>query len=249
MSIFQKDCPQCAASHAVYALRCPCGYCFDPEQMEGTVQMLELVAQEEQLYLDYLSARLEQARNAARAAVTDLSTARSDRYFTDQAAAAMETLRSVEAELAAQTQKVDETLQAVASALAREPQMPIGRTVRPAQPSRPGEPPLRPVSGRPVEASPSRTPPTVTAGAPVNGHGPGAGFRMLQAETAARALEQARADAPRHCPRCTARVVLAAAHCPLCRFPLSANQTRAPAGHSATGAFAGRRPADLLKQA
>ncbi len=246
MSIFQKDCPQCAASHAVYALRCPCGYCFDPEQMEGTVQMLELVAQEEQLYLDYLSARLEQARNAARAAVTDLSTARSDRYFTDQAAAAMETLRSVEATLAAQGRKVDQTLQAVAAAMACEPQMPSARTLRP---SRPGGSPPRPISGGPVEALPSRTPPTATAGAPAASHRPGAGFRMLQADHAARVLEQTRVDAPRHCPRCTARAAFAAACCALCGFPLSGNKTRAPAGHSTADPFAGRRPADLLKQA
>ncbi len=68
MSIFTKDCPVCAATHAVHVVRCGCGYCFDPHKLDGVTQELEVIAQEERLYHDYLSARADQADKAWRAA-------------------------------------------------------------------------------------------------------------------------------------------------------------------------------------
>lgn len=60
-SIFLKDCPECAAANPVDALRCACGYRFDSKGADTTVDGLELIAQEERIYRDYLAARLEQA--------------------------------------------------------------------------------------------------------------------------------------------------------------------------------------------
>lgn len=68
MSIFTKDCPQCTASSPLAAAYCHCGYCFEPDKVNGSAQALELEAQEEKLYLDYLKARISQTEEAARAA-------------------------------------------------------------------------------------------------------------------------------------------------------------------------------------
>ena len=112
MNIFQKDCPQCAARHAGYTLGCACGYSFGPQRMEGAVEALELVAEEEQLYLDYLGARLEQARHAVASAATDLNIG-GKRCFVEPTAD-IDTLRSAEAEFAAQAERVEQAKQAVA---------------------------------------------------------------------------------------------------------------------------------------
>ncbi len=60
-SIFLKDCPECAATIPAEALRCSCGYRFDSGRADTTVDGLELIAQEERLYRDYLAARVQQA--------------------------------------------------------------------------------------------------------------------------------------------------------------------------------------------
>jgi hypothetical protein len=68
VSIFTRDCPVCAAQHPVHAARCGCGYVFDPNKLDGVTQELEVISQEEKLYSDYLSARADQAEEAARVA-------------------------------------------------------------------------------------------------------------------------------------------------------------------------------------
>ena len=81
-------------------------------RMEGAVEALELVAEEEQLYLDYLGARLEQARHAVASAATDLNIG-GKRCFVEPTAD-IDTLRSAEAEFAAQAERVEQAKQAVA---------------------------------------------------------------------------------------------------------------------------------------
>ncbi len=61
MGIFTKDCPVCATSHPVHKVRCDCGYCFDPNKLDGQAQDLDIIETEEELYRDYLSARATQA--------------------------------------------------------------------------------------------------------------------------------------------------------------------------------------------
>jgi len=70
VSIFTKDCPVCAAVHPAHAVRCGCGYCFDPNKVDGVTQELEVIVQEERLYRDYLVARAQQADDAVRFAKT-----------------------------------------------------------------------------------------------------------------------------------------------------------------------------------
>ncbi len=68
VSIFTKDCPVCTAHHSLNAVRCRCGYCFEPNKLDGVTQELEVIAQEEKLFRDYLAARADQAEQAWRAA-------------------------------------------------------------------------------------------------------------------------------------------------------------------------------------
>ncbi|OGI43194.1 MAG: hypothetical protein A2150_05695 [Candidatus Muproteobacteria bacterium RBG_16_64_11] len=64
MAIYHKDCPQCAAAVATYVRRCACGFSFrDFEQADA--QDLDAIAEEEQLYQEYLAARARQASLAA----------------------------------------------------------------------------------------------------------------------------------------------------------------------------------------
>ena len=61
-NIFLKDCPQCTSSNPLEAVFCRCGYCFDPGQIKNTAESLAHLAHEEEVYLDYLQARVTQAR-------------------------------------------------------------------------------------------------------------------------------------------------------------------------------------------
>jgi len=65
LSIFQKDCPLCASSNSANAVRCHCGYIFEPERLEGPNREAELAAQDERLYREYLAARTKQAMREA----------------------------------------------------------------------------------------------------------------------------------------------------------------------------------------
>ncbi len=64
LSIFDKDCPLCGSTVSVSAEDCGCGFSFEPTSLEKTAQELEIVAQDEQLYENYLSARVTQTKEA-----------------------------------------------------------------------------------------------------------------------------------------------------------------------------------------
>lgn len=105
-NIFLKDCPQCASSNPVEAVFCRCGYCFDPNQIKSTTESLAHMAHEEEVYLEYLQARIIQARadlEARRVAV-----ARDPENTTKSAELLLATqaLSTAEAEYQAQQAKV-----------------------------------------------------------------------------------------------------------------------------------------------
>src|SRR5689334_6149282 len=102
MSIFTRDCPVCAATHPLNAVRCGCGYCFDPNKIEGVTQELEVLSQEEQLYRDYLAARAAQAEDAARAAKNAASCEPDNTVKNAEALLAQQTAMNARAELEAQ---------------------------------------------------------------------------------------------------------------------------------------------------
>ncbi len=66
MSIFTKDCPQCAETNAAYAIRCKCGFVFGADAASAESQTREDIAlEEEKLYQEYLAARAKQADSTA----------------------------------------------------------------------------------------------------------------------------------------------------------------------------------------
>ncbi len=67
VNIFLKGCPECARTNAVAASACSCGYTFQSREPQLDVSQ-EDIAREEALYEEYLSARAEQATEAARVA-------------------------------------------------------------------------------------------------------------------------------------------------------------------------------------
>jgi hypothetical protein len=67
LSIFSKECPQCAATGPADASRCGCGYLFDPYLVDDAQRTLGLaVKEDEKLYEEYLAARAVQAAEAAK---------------------------------------------------------------------------------------------------------------------------------------------------------------------------------------
>jgi hypothetical protein len=105
VSIFTKDCPVCAASHPVHTVRCGCGYCFDPNKLDGVTQELEVIAQEERLYRDYLAARAEQAEQAMRSAKTAAAMDPRNTVKAAEALLAEQTALTARAELEAQGER------------------------------------------------------------------------------------------------------------------------------------------------
>jgi hypothetical protein len=105
VSIFTKDCPVCAASHAVHVVRCGCGYCFDPNKLDGVTQELEVISQEEQLYREYLAARADQAEKARQATRADAAREPGNNVKTAEALRAEQIAMSARAELSAQDER------------------------------------------------------------------------------------------------------------------------------------------------
>ncbi|TDJ65351.1 MAG: hypothetical protein E2O37_04885 [Proteobacteria bacterium] len=66
MSIFTKDCPQCAETNAAYAVRCRCGFVFSADAADAEAQTgADIALEEEKLYQEYLAARAKQANSTA----------------------------------------------------------------------------------------------------------------------------------------------------------------------------------------
>lgn len=105
MSIFTKDCPVCAASHPVHAVRCGCGYCFDPNKLDGVTQELEVISQEETLYRDYLAARVDQSESAWRDARVAAAREPGNRVKTAEALLAEQSAMAARAEFDAQVER------------------------------------------------------------------------------------------------------------------------------------------------
>ena len=133
-SIFQKDCPNCAATVEIQAMRCDCGYCFEPEQ-GGDVSEYE--QQQEQLYLDYVEARTVQAEAALTVAREDLAADPQNTYKAAQALLAEQNLNALQADLYShrlRAASVKRTPKVVELRTTAAPKKPVAATVKPAVP-------------------------------------------------------------------------------------------------------------------
>ncbi|KPK68040.1 MAG: hypothetical protein AMJ84_11855 [Acidithiobacillales bacterium SM23_46] len=150
VSIFERVCPQCATTNSVSSVRCGCGYCFDSNQTTS----LDQTAQEEQLYLDYLAARIAQA-----AETLDFARAAAARdpelhALAAEVIAAEQALRTARAEHAVQVARVRSARQQVMTARSvARPAPVLARTV------------IAPPAAEPVVAAPAPRP-VVVASAP-----------------------------------------------------------------------------------
>lgn len=161
MSIFTKDCPVCAASHPVTVARCGCGYCFNPDKLDGVTQELEVISQEETLYRDYLAARAEQAAKAWHVARNVAASDSGNTVKAAQALLAEQTAMAARAELEAQDQR----------ARAVKNRIKVVRSNRHARKALAGTPRSNPISAKPVSVRDALVPkPTLASRPPMPTH-------------------------------------------------------------------------------
>jgi len=104
VSIFQKPCPGCASNVAISTIRCDCGHSF--ESTANNLSPLEATLRDEELYEGYLTARAEQARQAARIAELALAEDTNNAELVSAAALAREVAKSIDSDLAEQQNKI-----------------------------------------------------------------------------------------------------------------------------------------------
>ena len=114
-NIFLKTCPECACAISMTATFCACGYTFPSYETQPGVSR-EDIAQEEALYEEYLSARAEQAVEAARVAKHLAELFPHDRQKVLESAELELAARAAEADLASQRAHVAELIEALKGA-------------------------------------------------------------------------------------------------------------------------------------
>lgn len=129
MSIFQKDCPRCAAPNSVHAPRCHCGYYFETTEATGKQAATEVALQEETLYQDYLAARVVQAEAAVEVARSNAEVDPTNTYKAAQLLVAEQALNAARAELQNQSLRTAELKK-------------ISRSTRSAPAPKPAKPPV-----------------------------------------------------------------------------------------------------------
>lgn len=120
MSIFQKDCPRCAAPNSVRAPRCHCGYYFETTEATGKQAATEVALQEETLYQDYLEARVVQAEATVEVARSNAAVDTQNTYKAAQVLVSEQALSAARAELRAQSQRTAE-LKKISRSTSRAP--------------------------------------------------------------------------------------------------------------------------------
>lgn len=102
MSTFDKACPECAATHSAAAIRCSCGYLFNPLFLEDPHLALELAIREERLIEEYLTARAEQAEETAKEAAQTAAMYPENEHMAVEAVYAERNARKAKADFAQQ---------------------------------------------------------------------------------------------------------------------------------------------------
>ncbi len=263
-SIFLKDCPECAAANPVDAIRCACGYRFDTKGADTTVDGLELIAQEERLYRDYLAARVKQAAKELEHARAVAKASPGDKVKAAEMLLAEQRYNAARAELEAQQRRA----QAVAARAKSARSTAAGRsgrestrisspvsaarasagataTVTPTPAPRPAEPKADSLAAKTNEP-PSAKPPTPAPAVPRERAGGGRTATLPAAAMQSKnstAAAHPRAAAPAHRARvATARAQTAPSPPPSDGAQALLSQSR-PAGAVASSSPAAARPA------
>lgn len=196
-SIFLKICPGCAAQVPTASARCKCGHVFE-SAVSSELSPEEATLRDEELYENYLSARAEQAHQAARAAQDALM---DDPDSNDKAAEAeltREVAKSIETDLAEQRTKLA-ALRRVVAAQRPKPALPALKPIDvPPVPPPVAQPQIEAVAEIVVSTPPISTPsplkPVKPAASPANS--PALASPAAVAQKAARvlnAIKQAKA--------------------------------------------------------
>ncbi len=102
LSAFGKDCPQCGQNNAAYAVSCRCGYSFTGNPEDENDSADTPTVEEEQLYVEYLGARAQQAAVEAKNAQTAAAVSPQNREKANAAKVAQSTAERLRAEFEAQ---------------------------------------------------------------------------------------------------------------------------------------------------
>ena len=121
-SIFQKVCPECMATVPLDTRECSCGHQLDHDDTDAVLSSEEIRLKAEELYENYLAARVEQAAKAVKTSQAEFARDPSNTGKSDHIASAIHEVQLAESALAAQSARVAEMKKALLS------------TVRPAAP-------------------------------------------------------------------------------------------------------------------
>ena len=210
MSIFFKICPECAQSQGVTSTRCGCGYRFDSHDPQERPE-IEMIAEDEKLYQEYLVARAAQAHEEVAIVRAASAGEPQNRTKSAQLRNAEQALQAILVELAEQNAKTD-----AAAAVARktrhskpktpktQPKLALVKPVAPNRVARPVTPAPKTAAAAipPTPATPKIQPTRRAkfAKRPPSGQDrrPNEAFRVIQAAKAGKALQEARAAAEAH---------------------------------------------------
>lgn len=231
MSIFLKDCPQCAAENTAQAQRCRCGYFFNPEAIQDRGTAMQLAQHERRSYHDYLAARVVQAEALLQAARADAQTDPDNIYKAAQALAAQQALNTARAEWRAQTllnlppggdQPALPAISQPATAVQASPPpvvCPAPPVVAPAKPTAPAaEPPASAAAAIPIpepQASPARPTPQTKFRAQQSARAEAIVRRIAERKEIATpaAVNDAAPIAAHECPNCTTSLPINTSRC------------------------------------
>ena len=143
-SIFQKVCPSCMITVPLDARECSCGYLFDHDETDPALSSEEIRLQAEELYENYLAARLEQAAHAAKTARAVYARDPADERKSARVADTMREAQAAKAALAEQSARIAELKKALPpAAKPAVPPPPVTSKKRAAPPKPVAPPPAR----------------------------------------------------------------------------------------------------------
>jgi len=102
LDTFDKVCAECGATNSAAAIRCGCGYLFNPLFLEDPHLALELAIREERLIEEYLTARAQQAEETAKEAAQTAAMYPENEHMALEAVYAERNARKAKAEFAQQ---------------------------------------------------------------------------------------------------------------------------------------------------
>lgn len=119
-SIFQKVCPECMATVPLDTRECSCGHHLAHDDTDTTLTSEEIRLKAEELYENYLEARVEQATKAVKTAQAEFARDPSNPRKSEQVASTIHEAQIAESTLASQSARIAEMKKAM-SPKARPP--------------------------------------------------------------------------------------------------------------------------------